>query len=100
MLNTFENDARLILSDSHGVYIPQLFCADIDAADAARIGVDFTDVQCCQAGPTPSNEWYWEAWQAILDSAVVIDDNGTRWCLYQDGDLWELPEGCELPDWL
>ena len=75
---TFENDARLILSDGHGVYIPQLFCADIDVADAARIGVDFTDAQCCQAGPTPSNEWYWEAWQAILDSAVMTDGNAAK----------------------
>lgn len=96
---TFENDARLILSDGHGVYIPQLFCAGIDATDAERMGINFTDVQCCQAGPKPRNEWYWEAWQAILDSAAVVDANGVRWLLYQDGDLWEYPEGCELPDW-
>jgi len=93
---TFENDARLVLSDGHGVYIPQLFCDGMDESDARRIGVDFEDIQICQSGP--DHEWYWESWQAILDSAEVTDQHGNRWGLLQNGDLWEYPIGCDIPE--
>lgn len=96
MASTFENNARLILSDGHGIYIPQLFCDGFDAADAARINVDFKDVEICQAGP--DEEWYWEAWQSILDSCSFTDADGKVWRLWQDGDLWEIPDDCEIPD--
>ena len=92
---TFD-DSRLILSDHHGVYIPQIYCSDIDEAEANRLGISFADVETCQAGP--DHEWYWEAWQAILDSALLVDDNGDRWTLYQSGDLWEIPADCEIPE--
>lgn len=95
---TFENDARLILSDARGVYIPRDFCDGMDESDAKRLNVNYADIQCCQAGPEPENEWYWEAWQSILDSAEVTDQHGIVWCLHQDGDLWEYPKGCELPE--
>lgn len=96
MASTFENDARLVLSDGHGVYIPQLFCAGFTADDAATINVDFKDVEICQAGP--GEELYWEAWQSILDSSCVTDTSGRVWRLWQVGDLWEIPDDCEIPD--
>jgi hypothetical protein len=103
---SFENDARLILSDARGVYIPRDFCEGMTESDAQRISVDWQDVQCCQKGPdweddkgqTIYNEWYWEAWQSILDSAEFTDDKGITWHLYQDGDVWECPADCEIPE--
>ena len=86
----------LILSDRHGVYIPQLFCEDIDEAWCKESGVNYEDVLICQEGP--DHEWYWEAWQTVLDNANRTDKHGTKWMLYQDGDLWEYPEGYEFPD--
>jgi hypothetical protein len=77
------NEPNLVLSDSHGIYIPQMYC------------VDFKDVQICQAGP--DHEWYWEAWQSILDDAHIVSD-GITWRLHQDGDLWEVPDGYEWPE--
>jgi len=96
MASTFENDARLIIGDSWGIYIPQRFCDGFDADDAARINVDFKDVEICQAGP--GEEWYWEAWQSILDSCGFTDADCRVWRLYQNGDLWEIPEDCEFPE--
>jgi hypothetical protein len=93
---TFD-DARLIVADNWGVYIPQRFCEGMDSADSARLNVDHADVLVCQAGP--EQEWYWEAWQNILDSATVTDSNGQEWGLYQNGDLWECPIGCEISQW-
>lgn len=98
MASTFENDARLIISDHWGIYIPQRFCAGLTADDAARINVDFKDVEICRAGP--DEELYCEAWQSILDSSCVTDANGRVWRLYQNGDLWEIPDDCEVPDLL
>lgn len=96
MTSTFENDARLIIGDHWGIYIPQRFCDGLTAEDAARITVDFKDVEICQTGP--GEELYWEAWQSILDSCSFTDTNGRTWRLYQNGDLWEIPADCEFPD--
>ena len=86
---------NLVLLDTHGIYIPQMYCADLDQHLAECMGVDYQDVQTCQAGP--DTEWYWEAWQNILDNAAVVND-GVTWRLHQDGDLWEVPDGYEWPE--
>jgi hypothetical protein len=89
-------EPALVLADSYGIYIPQRFCADITQEEAQLMCVDWEDVQTCQAGP--DHEWYWEAWDCILQSASFTDENGTTWTLHQDGDLWEIPEGFEFPE--
>ena len=94
---TFEENARLIIGDHWGIYIPQRFCEGMDSSDAARIGVDWADVQVCQSGP--DHDWYWEAWQQILYSAQITDSKGNLWGLYQNGDLFEYPIGCDIPEW-
>ena len=91
-----DTDCRLILSDSHGQYIPQLFCADLTQADAEAMGIDPQDVKDCQLGP--DNEFYWEAWQSILDAAESTDSHGIKWRLEQNGDLWEIRADAEIPD--
>lgn len=88
-------EPTLVLSDTCGIYIPQLFCSDIDEHWANYAGVDYADVLVCQEGP--DHEWYWEAWQAILDNASITSD-GVTWRLHQDGDLWEVPDGYEWPE--
>lgn len=89
-------EPNLVLSDSHGCYIPHLWCADVTEADAERLGLSWWDVQQCQAGPDA--EHYWEAWDGILRDCAMTDDNGVTWRLYQDGDLWEVAEGYEFPE--
>ena len=85
------NQPALVLLDTHGVYIPQLWCEYIDQNQAKAIGADWSDVETCNCGP--DHEWYWEAWQSILDSVSMTDEHGVVWTLYQDGDLWEIPAG-------
>ena len=86
----------LVLNDHHGIYIPQLWCADIDQVEAKKLGINWWDVRQCQAGPDA--EHYWEAWDAILDACEMTDDNGITWRLYQDGDLWEVADGYQWPE--
>lgn len=97
MASNFETESSLILSDHHGVYIPQMFCSGMSQSDAHRIEVSYSDVLACQSGPDHPN--YREAWQQILDDARILDTNGRVWRLYQNGDLWEIPDDCEIPDY-
>ena len=84
----------LILSDARGTYIPRDFVTD----DYNEIAVD----HCLSWGLTddnkdewqdasnPDSEWYWEAWDWILNNAQYTDDDGNVYRLMQDGDLWAL----------
>lgn len=87
-----------LLSDARGIYIPRDFvqnfaieCKEEDREEAKNgkvwHGITAENVVDCQ---DPYNEWYWEAWESILNNAYWIDTNGFRWCLYQDGDLWAI----------
>ena len=44
-------------------------------------------IDACKEGP--DNEWYWDAWQGVLDNATWTKD-GYTWRLHQDGDLWAV----------
>jgi hypothetical protein len=51
----------LLLDGNRGVYIPQIF-----------LGID--------------DEYYWQAWESILDNATLKEDSNKF--LSQDDDLW------------
>ena len=89
-------EPALVLSDTHGIYIPQIWCEDIDKNAAEQYGINLWSLEQCQAGPDA--EHYWDAWNDILDSVAVTDENGVTWRLYQNGDLWEVPDGFEWPE--
>ena len=99
-----DTDSKLLLSDSHGVYIPQIYCEQLTEDDAADYGVEWSDVVCCQSGP--DQEWYWESWQAILDAAEITEpatlkEDESQWRLIQSGDLWQVRSDVEIPqEWL
>lgn len=92
-----DTDCRLLLTDAHGIYIPQMYCRGMDAQGAEVIGVGWEAVQTCQAGPDHPD--YWEAWQEICDNAC-LDVSGEEWRLHQNGDLWMVKADVILPeDW-
>lgn len=93
-----EEDARLLLSDSHGIYIPQLYCQTLSEEEAEESGISWEDVLLCQQGP--EEELYWEAWQQICDAAEWEED-GEMWRLLQNGDLWQVRADAVIPQgWL
>lgn len=96
-----DTDCRLLIPDNQGIYIPQLYCQELTEDDAADYGVEWSDVVCCQSGP--GQEWYWESWQAILDSAEITEpatlkEDESVWRLHQSGDLWMVRADVELPE--
>lgn len=60
------------------------------------MNIDASDLAACQDGP--DNNGYWEAWNNILNNAEHTDSQGVVWRLYQDGDLWEVPDGYDWPE--
>lgn len=89
-------DCRLLLSDSHGIYIPQFYCQNLSEEDGEEMGVSRRDVLLCCCGPN-DNELYWEAWERILNAAEWEED-GETWRLLQNGDLWQVRADVEIPE--
>lgn len=91
----YDDSYRLLVSDGHGIYIPQIFIRQyLECIIKDTIRQD--DIYILQSGP--EHDWYWDAWDAVLDNAVLVDEYGTRWTLYQNGDLWAIKEGTEIPE--
>lgn len=84
------SNAILYAGSSRGVYIPQFFAESIKRECVSNVSVgQWTDLL------DPDCEWYWDAWDSILNNATVTDpDTGIEYGLWQDGDLWLVP----LPD--
>jgi hypothetical protein len=95
-----DTDCQLLLSDSHGIYIPKLWADEIgDQEEAEALMIDWADVLILQAGP--DHELYWGAWTQVLDHAQWTDLNGREWRLLQNGDLWAVDASVEIPaNWI
>lgn|ERR1044072_2786303 len=78
--------ARLLITDSVGVYLPQRFAESIQ--HNAVKGVSDEDWKVLLSGPT--HEHYWDAWADVCDNASIEED-GVLYHLHQDGDLWLVP---------
>lgn len=79
----------LLLDDCRGTYIPRDFVTGfkiigIDGETEGWANIEPGDVEVCK---DPDHEWYWEAWQDILDNATYTED-GHTWQLMQDGAVW------------
>lgn len=82
-----KSGVSLLLSDACGVFIPQIFCYDC-VMDEWGLDPESWAVKTCLAGP--ETDGYWDAWEEILNKAVLITADGCKYYLHQDGDLWAL----------
>ncbi len=86
----------LWLSDARGVYIPRDFANSFADRSKHVTGVSDEDWAILESGP--DHEWYWDTWNDVEQNAIVTDENGHKYTLYQNGDLWLVPEGMEWDD--
>lgn len=85
----------LLLSDSRGIYIPRDFVNEVKPECIS--GLSDEDREVLEVGP--DHEWYWEAWQNVLNNAIVTaPDTGVQYRVDQDGDCWLVPVGMEFDD--
>ena len=84
------NAVTLILSDARGVYIPRDFVTDkyneITVDHCKAWGIKDEDAEILASGP--DHEYYWETWDDVLSNAQYTDEEGNKYFLNQDGDLW------------
>lgn len=73
----------LLLDSNRGIYIPKNFSEfDMQKWHVNKgVAEKLSDVY---------NYDYWETWDYVLSSAYYLDDNGNKWELCQDGDLWAI----------
>lgn len=90
-------DSAILFADSaRGVYIPQHFAESVNRANVT--GVSDEDFAILASDPHET-EWLWETWDSVLNNARLHDPStGITYCLYQDGDLWLVPEDWQPED--
>ena len=93
-MTTKKPETILFLSDARGIYIPRDFANGIKPECLS--GASAEDIAILQSGP--DSEFYWDAWDAVLNSARVTDADGVVYTPHQDGDLWLVPAGMEWDD--
>lgn len=89
-------DMQLWLDSGRGVYIPRDFANSFKDRAASVAGVRDEDWSTLEKGP--DEEWYWEAWTNVTNNAIVTDENGVKYQVHQDGDVWLIPEGMEYQE--
>lgn len=80
---TRNNPFELLVSDHHGIYVPQVF-AEIARRDLFGDSISAEDWAILSAGP--EHEHYWDVWDEVLNSAETEDGVS----LWQDGDLFAV----------
>ena len=79
----------LILSDARGIYIPRDFVTDsyneIATEHCEKWGISPSDAAVLR---DPENEFYWDTWDFVLQTAEYKTEGGDIYRLMQDGDLW------------
>lgn len=81
----------VVVGDSHhGVYLGQHVVETVKF-DSGTVRVN--DLAIVRLGPSGDNTEYEEAWSDIIDRGVVVDDDGVRYFLHEDMDVWAVPIG-------
>jgi hypothetical protein len=93
---TDKPEPLLWLDDHRGIYIPRDFASSFLNRSKHVEGVNADDWKILETGP--DHEYYWDVWIEVSDNAIVTDENGVKYRLYQDGDLWLIPVGMEWND--
>ncbi len=83
----------LWLSDARGVYIPRDFANSFADRAGAVSGVDEDTWDILDTGP--DHDDYWEAWDEVLQNAIITDEHGIKYSIWQEGDCWLIPLGME-----
>ena len=78
------DNIELLLDSNRGIYIPRDF---VEGFDLEEWHVNVDNAYICK---NPDHEFYWDSWAGILNNAYYIAEDGRKFTLYQDGDLWAL----------
>lgn len=74
----------LLIDSRNGTYIPQIFVEDYSHYNW---NIKKQDMETLK---NPDNEWYWESWENVINTAYYMDNDGVKWTLHHDGDLFAI----------
>ncbi len=87
----------LLIDGNQGIYIPKQFAEQVIVGNFICPNKRELLQEWGELG-NPNNEFYWESWETVLNDCILLDKDGNRFTLHQDGDLWAIPEGCEVDE--
>lgn len=76
-----------LVNSAFGQYLPQAF---VEQYDYREWHIKKRDYAIILDGP--DNPDYWDTWNSIENYAFRIDEEGVRWTLCHDEDLWVVSE--------
>ncbi len=95
MTHGLPSSAELLLCDSRGIYIPRDFATEVIRECVQN--VDDEQWSILESGP--EHEYYWDVWSEVEQVARITPRKSqTVYYLYQDGDLWMIPENATWPE--
>lgn len=89
-------EMMLWLEDTRGIYIPQAFAKSFRDREKDVAGVSPESWATLEVGP--EDEWYWDIWDSVRDNAIVTDEHGNKYTVYQEGHCWLVPVGMQWAD--
>jgi hypothetical protein len=85
------------LNSARGVYVPRDFATSFSDRAKHVQGVNDEEWAILEAGP--DHEHYWDVWSDVEQGAVVLNNNGVRFTVWNnEGDCWLIPVGMEWDD--
>lgn len=82
-------ESAILFADSaRGVFIPQFFAESIRREYVT--GVSCEEYEILEFGP--EHEFYFDVWHEVESRAIIESPEHGKMYLYQDGDLWLVPE--------
>lgn len=86
-------DMILLFDGASGIYIPQRFAQEIDRSRVTNVSdEDYAILE------NPDHEYYWDAWEAVLNNAIIKGKTGKEYTLIQDGDCWAIEKGAQFDE--
>ena len=85
---TSKPDIMLWVSDAAGIYAPKNFAGSFADRAKSVTGVEPEDWATLDAGP--DHEFYWEVWDDVINNAIITDEHGFKYRVYQDGDVVDV----------
>lgn len=88
----FEPARDCIIGGSQGIYIPQIFAEKLAPAYIFNDSKDISEsLEICAKGPH-DNEFYWDAWQEVMDAVRGRHFDLSKGSIEQDGDVFYIHE--------
>jgi hypothetical protein len=89
-------DKILWLDDAGRVDMPREFASSFDDRDVRVSGVSGEQWATLEKGPDDPE--YWGTWNDVCNRARITDGNDVVYRLWQDGDLWLIPDGMKYSE--